>query len=160
MNLRLILFMFALTAAGCAATAETDGRDTDGARPVNFQELERRDTPNDYLVCPDGFCKKAKPDRVPPVFPIPARDLKTRVDALLSKAPRTEIISASDTRIVAVQRSLIFRFPDTIDIEVISVDPDTSSVAIYSRSRYGRSDLGANGRRVDGWLEQLAAPPE
>lgn len=159
MYLRLILFMFVFSVAGCAATAEPDGRDASGSGSVNFQDLERRDSPNDYLVCPDGHCKKAKPDRVSPVYPVPVAELKARVSALLSNAPRTEVISAGDTHFVAVQRSLIFRFPDTIDIEVIAVGPDKSTLAIYSRSRYGRSDLGANGRRVDGWLAELGASP-
>lgn len=160
MYLRLILFMVVFSVAGCAAMADPDGRGISGSKPVNFQELERRDSPNDYLACPGGLCKKAKPDRVPPVFPIPARELKTRVDALLSNAPRTEIDSAGDTHIVAVQRSLIFRFPDIIDIEVVAVEPGKSTLAIYSRSRYGRYDFGANRRRVEGWLEALAAPPK
>ncbi len=159
MNLRLIFCMVVLAVAGCSATADTVGGGIGGLGPVNFQELERRDSPNDYLVCPDGFCRKAKPDRVPPVFPISAKDLKARVEALLSTAPRTEFILAGDTKFVAEQRSLVFRFPDTIDIEVIAVGPATSTLAIYSRSRYGRYDLGANARRVDGWLAVLAAPP-
>jgi uncharacterized protein (DUF1499 family) len=32
-----------------------------------------------------------------------------------------------------------------------------STLAVYSRSFYGRSDLGANKKRLDAWLEQLAA---
>lgn len=157
MYLRLILVVFVVSLAGCTATA--DGRKTSGSGPVNFQELERRDSPNDYLVCPAGYCKKATPDRVSPVYPIPVKALKQRVDALLLKAPRTEIISQGDMHVVAEQRSLIFRFPDTIDIEVVAAGPDKSTVAVYSRSRYGRYDLGANRRRVEGWLEQLAAAP-
>jgi len=159
MYLRLILVVFVMSVAGCAATADTDERKTSGSGPVNFQELERRDSPNDYLVCPEGYCKSATPDRVSPVYSMPVKDLKARVEALLSKAPRTEIISKGDTQFVAEQRSLIFRFPDTIDIEVVAVGPDRSTVAVYSRSRYGRYDLGANGRRVEEWLEALAAPP-
>jgi uncharacterized protein (DUF1499 family) len=36
------------------------------------------------------------------------------------------------------------------------VAPDRSSLAIYSRSRYGRGDFGTNRRRVERWLSQLA----
>jgi len=160
MVLRLLLCMVLFSVSGCTVTADKVGDGTNGSGPVNFQELVRRDSPNDYLVCPDGFCRKAKPDRVSPVFPIPAKRLKARVDALLSMTPRTEIVSAGDTHVVAEQRSLIFRFPDTIDIAVIAVGSDKSTLAIYSRSRYGRYDLGANGRRVEGWLEQLANLPK
>lgn len=160
MYLRLILVVFVLSVAGCTATADTDGRKTSGAGPVNFQDLERRDSPNDYLVCPEGYCKRTTPDRVSPVYSMPVKTLTERVEALLSKAPRTEILSRHDTQFVAEQRSLIFRFPDIIDIEVIAVSPDRSTVAVYSRSRYGRYDLGANGRRVEEWLEALAAAPQ
>ena len=35
--------------------------------PVDFATLERRTTPNDALVCPQGVCR-AKIDHEPPVF--------------------------------------------------------------------------------------------
>ena len=160
MYLRLFLFMFVLSTAGCAATADTERRDADGSEPVNFQELERRESPNDYLVCPDGFCKMAKPDRIAPILQIPAADLKKRAEDHLAGLPRTEVVFASETRIVAEQRSLIFKFPDTIDMAIIPVDRGTSTVAIYSRSRYGYYDFGANKRRVESWLDALAAPTD
>lgn len=155
MYLRLLIFFVGVSIAGCTATAGSDGSKTIKSGSVTFEELERRDTPNDYLVCPEGFCKKAEPDRLSPVIPVPAKDLRARVDALLASAPRTTIVSADDRHIVAEQRSLIFRFPDTIDIAIVPVDTESSTVAIYSRSRYGYSDLGANERRVSAWLADL-----
>ena len=160
MHARLTVIALVLLAMGCAPTSVAHGQDTTGHAPVNFQQLERRDSPNDYLVCPVDVCQKAKPDRISPVFQMPARDLKNRLEALCSDFPRSAIVSAEDTHIVVEQRSLVFRFPDTIDIEIIEVGKDTSTVAVYSRSRYGYYDFGVNRRRVENWLLELAASPK
>jgi uncharacterized protein (DUF1499 family) len=56
---------------------------------------------------------------------------------------------------VYIQRSALFRFPDVITVELVTLAPDRSSLAIYSRSRYGRSDFGVNRRRVLRWLSRL-----
>jgi uncharacterized protein (DUF1499 family) len=47
------------------------------------------------------------------------------------------------------------RFPDTVDIEVLPVGDNQSTLAIYSRSLIGRSDLGVNRARVERWLAKL-----
>jgi len=60
-------------------------------------------------------------------------------------------------RLVLVQRSLIFRFPDTITVQVFPQTEGGSTLAIYSRSNYGRSDLGVNKARVQRWLGLIAA---
>src|SRR4028118_988701 len=37
--------------------------------PVDFATLTRRRTPNDALVAPEGLCRHAEADRIPPAFP-------------------------------------------------------------------------------------------
>jgi uncharacterized protein (DUF1499 family) len=54
-----------------------------------------------------------------------------------------------------VQRSRVLRFPDVITVQLIPLGPDRSTLAVYSRSRYGRSDFGVNRRRVEDWLTRL-----
>ena len=58
---------------------------------------------------------------------------------------------------VYVQRSLVFRFPDTIWIQVLPLDANRSTLAIYSRSAYGRYDFGVNRSRVQAWLAAIVA---
>ena len=58
-------------------------------------------------------------------------------------------------RAVYIERSRIFNFPDIVTVEFVALDPERSSVAIYSRSRYGGYDFAQNRKRVERWLSQL-----
>ncbi|HLN07344.1 MAG TPA: DUF1499 domain-containing protein [Xanthobacteraceae bacterium] len=130
-----------------------------GARdlgPVSFPTLVRRATPNDALVCPAGFCR-AKADAEAPIFAILARDLRRRLEAVVHGEPRiTDLGPGGDFRARLVQRSLVLRFPDIIDAEIIEIDPAHSTLALYSRSAIGISDLGVNRARITRWLDALA----
>lgn len=57
-------------------------------------------------------------------------------------------------RIEATDRSLLFRFPDDIAVRITGTDTG-SRVDLRSVSRYGRSDLGANARRLRAFLADL-----
>jgi uncharacterized protein (DUF1499 family) len=49
----------------------------------------------------------------------------------------------------------VFNFPDLITTEVVAEGPDASALVLYSRSVYGRSDLGVNQKRLRTWLAAL-----
>jgi len=55
---------------------------------------------------------------------------------------------AETLRLKFVATTGLMRFKDDVDIEVIPVDEGKATFAIYSRSRVGYSDLGANRKRV------------
>ncbi len=61
---------------------------------------------------------------------------------------------------VVEERSAFFGFPDLIDVETIETGEAKSTLAIYSRSKYGYYDFGVNKRRVETWLRELAASPK
>ena len=65
-----------------------------------------------------------------------------------------------ERRLVYIQHSPAFGFPDIITVEFVALGPDRSGIALYSRSRYGRNDFGKNRERVERWLGLLekAAP--
>ncbi|HTO81660.1 MAG TPA: DUF1499 domain-containing protein [Methylomirabilota bacterium] len=144
------LFLIAVTMAITACSADTTG--------VDFATLKRPSTPNTYLVCPPARCAEPA-DAEAPVYAVPPPALFELVRKALSAEPRTVLVQDQPDalRLVLVQRSLIFRFPDTITVQVFPQAEGSSTLAIYSRSNYGRSDLGVNKARVQRWLGLIAA---
>ena len=126
--------------------------------PVDFDRLERRGTPNDALACPAGGCGGARADIVSPVFDVDARALRAALAKALAVEPNLERVAddaaAGTERFV--QRSALLGFPDTIVVRFIDLPDGRSTLALYSRSQIGRSDLGANKARLERWLARLA----
>ena len=123
---------------------------------VDFATLARPTSPNTALACPAGLCT-AKVDLVTEPVPLSAQDVAAKVAALTDVEPRTQIVRSdpAGTRFVLVQRSLLFDFPDTVNIAIQSVDAGHATLAIYSRSNYGHGDLGVNAARLKRWLDRL-----
>lgn len=65
-------------------------------------------------------------------------------------------ISSNGMQRTYVQRSHFIGFPDVITVEFFSLTENTATLGIYSQSQYGHSDFGANRRRIDAWLTDLA----
>ena len=128
--------------------------------PVEFETLAKTDRPNQYLVCPENLCNQ-EPDAVAPVFDMPAGDLDARWQRMIAARPRVMPLTFSDNppaelrQYDFVQRSRLFAFPDIITVRFFDLNDDRSTLAIFSRSVYGRSDLGVNRRRVKAWLSLL-----
>jgi uncharacterized protein (DUF1499 family) len=128
--------------------------------PVNFATLERRGTPNDCLVCPKDFCPRAAPDFEPPVFPLPAERLRAVASRSILEEPDTELVHSDAGQDRYLARTRILRFPDTVDVKVLGLDEKRSTLALYSRSRIGRSDLGTNARRMKRWIARISTSAE
>ena len=69
---------------------------------------------------------------------------------IAEKIPSTNVLEANDKYWKGVCRSLIFRFPD--DLEILKIE---KKIQIKSASRYGGGDLGVNGTRVGRLLTAL-----
>ena len=69
---------------------------------------------------------------------------------IAQKIPRTKVLENNDSYWKGVCRSLIFRFPD--DLEILKKG---KIIQIKSSSRYGSGDLGVNGKRVGRLLTEL-----
>jgi uncharacterized protein (DUF1499 family) len=128
--------------------------------PVDFAGLERKASPNQYLVAPDGLTPRAKPDAESPVFSVPPDRLRDAFLAVAAEAPRTTVLSRSvdGLHLTLVQRTALMRFPDYIDVAIQPApggNGDGSTIAIYSRSRFGYSDMGVNRKRVEDWMAAL-----
>ncbi len=123
---------------------------------VDFATIDTTGRENTYLVCPPGLCGQ-DPDRESPVFPVPATELRNQWFEMIGNQPRIDWIG-SDEEIQQydfVQRTALMRYPDSITVRFLPLEEGRSTLAIYSRSHYGRSDFGVNKERVDGWLASL-----
>ena len=70
--------------------------------------------------------------------------------SIAEEIPRTKVLENNETYWKGVCRSLIFRFPD--DLEILKLG---NKIQIKSASRYGGGDLGVNGSRVGRLLTEL-----
>ncbi len=123
---------------------------------VDFATIDTTGRENTYLVCPPGLCGQ-EPDRQSPVFALPATDLRNIWFSMIGAEPRTDWV-ATDEEIQQydfIQRTRLMRFPDTITVRFLPLDENRSTLAIFSRSHYGRKDFGVNRERIDGWLAVL-----
>lgn len=110
--------------------------------------------PNAWRVLPEGG------DAVAPVFDLPPVALAARLDAIALAEPRTRRLAGSPEALHAtyVQRSRLWGFPDYVSVRVLDAGEGRSTLAIFSRARFGQSDLGVNRARVEKWLAALGAP--
>lgn len=126
--------------------------------PVSFETLTRRSRPNDALACPPDLCRNARPDVVTPVYTVPAERLRAIVADVAHADADTQIVFSAqwEEQDRYVARSRVMRFPDTINVRVIPISSDASTLALYSRSQIGYSDMGVNRGRLERWLERIA----
>lgn len=152
-SLPVLLVTLIFILGGCEAGSERNFQD------FSFDTLTLSDKPNQYLVSPADLTPLAKPHADSPVFNISAAALQEAFHAMAMAQPRTVLQeeTADKSRARYVQRSLILRFPDIIDVRFLSPDTDTgtATLQIYSRSVYGYSDWGVNKSRIDSWLVEL-----
>lgn len=75
-----------------------------------------------------------------------------RLDRIIRTTPRTHVLAGSvdDRMVTYVTRSRVFGFPDYTTVEQRGDD-----LALFARLRYGKSDMGVNKARVEGWLTAL-----
>lgn len=155
--MRIVLVIAGVLLVGVAVAALMVRRlDHDAAVwHVDPLTAPKPETPNSYRVAPADTAADA--DAVAPVFQIPASDLATQFDRIARSDGNVDVVggSASSGFVTYVQTSTLFAFPDYISVKFIAVDATTSTLAVFSRSRLGQSDLGVNKKRVTSWLDQL-----
>lgn len=110
---------------------------------------ERTGAPNDALAAP-GDTTRAAPDTVLVSAP---SDPLAAFDRVARGSPRVEVVAGSveEGHITYVQRSAILGFPDYVSAKRVEAATG-ASIAVWSRSRFGHSDLGVNAARLADWL--------
>jgi Protein of unknown function (DUF1499) len=128
---------------------------------VSVTELRSPLPRNGFLACPPDYCS-VPAAVVSPEFAMPWDRLRDYWIEMISNEKR--VVRAAEfapRRYVYIQHTPVFRFPDIITVEFVPLGPNRSSLAIYSRSRYGQYDFAKNRKRVERWLltlQRLARP--
>ena len=93
-----------------------------------------------------------------PTYDLSVEELRERWMTMIASQPRIETRKADEEAMQYefIQRTKFMRFPDIITVRFIPLEQRRSTLAVYSRSRYGRRDFGVNKDRVLAWLEALA----
>ena len=82
-----------------------------------------------------------------------------KLSKLAENLPRTKVIKKDDIYWKGVCKSLVFRFPDDLEILKIKNNYELKSsrgtIQIRSASRFGQSDLGVNQRRIATLVSKL-----
>lgn len=123
--------------------------------PMDIAHIVRPSSPNTALAAPEGF--SPRPDVVTPPYKIAPAGLFALVQDVAGSQPRTYLAALypDQLQVHYVARSALFNFPDLITVQVREVPPGRSDLIVWSRSVYGRSDLGVNRKRVEAWLAAL-----
>lgn len=151
--------LVAVLAAGLAAFTRTADVNADDWH-VDPTTAPPTGNPNWYRLTPDSAPadRDAERDGSAPVFEVDAAALSAAFDAVALGDARVEVIagSAADGFVTYMQRSALFGFPDFVSVKFVDV-PGGSSLAIFSRARDGKSDLGVNEKRVTRWVAATTA---
>lgn len=118
-----------------------------------FKTLQRPGSPNHWLAAPADYA--VRPDVAAPVFAVPAAALHGAFKTLVQQTKGAAIEAETVDGLHVVFTSAVFSFKDDVRVHVIALSPQQSTLALYSASRVGYWDLGANRRRVEDWLARL-----
>lgn len=112
-------------------------------------------TPNSYRVGPAGT---EAADAEGPTFRQDAGVVGGAFSRIAADEG-AEVIGGSveEGWVTYVQQSTLFAFPDYISVRFSDLDDGGSTIAVFSRSRLGQSDLGVNEKRVNDWLAKINA---
>lgn len=155
---KLLIALIAVAALGLAVRLYMGRAAEDTLRPserVVIQELRDPLPGNSFLACPPNYC--AATAAASPFFAFRVDRLEQAWRQVLAAEPGIVIVSdePAQPRLVAIQHTQLLRFPDIVTAEFVTLDGDQSSIAVYSKSRYGSGDFGTNRRRVVAWLGRL-----
>lgn len=118
----------------------------------NFKQLTLPNKENYYISCQQ--CQGER-QQASIIYSVAVDKLKQQWQQMIKRQPRTVLLKHQAEQYQYVQRSLLFRFPDIVDVQFVALAEKQSTLNIFSRSVYGYSDLGVNAKRVKQWLVNL-----
>lgn len=135
---------------------------TDLASPPEFVDITRlpANAQRD-MTYPSGFAaeqQKCCSDLAPLDLPEPpSRAIESAEDVARASGWEVVAVEPATGRLEAIETTTIFGFKDDIVIRIQAAGPSGSRIDVRSKSRDGRSDLGANAARIRAFLAALTA---
>ena len=119
---------------------------------VDPRTAARPASPNSWLIRSVGG------DAPAPDFALGPAELAEIVDSVILAQPRTRPLAGSvdDGHITYVTRTPLMGYPDYVSVRVYPTATG-ASLAVFSRSRFGHSDLGVNRKRLEEWMAAIEA---
>ncbi len=151
---RVAIWILVLAALGAAAGAAYV-RFAPVPEPVDPLAAAPPSSPNWALAAAPETPTAARPTRGAPVFATDPETLLDALDAVMLDEPRVAFLRPPGGPLTRAytQRSALIGFPDLISAAAVDLGAGDagrrSALVLYSRSVYGRSDLGVNGARLD-----------
>ena len=123
---------------------------------LDFARLTLPRWPNHCLATPAQWSGPAG-QVATRIYPVSLDKLREALVAVAAAEPRTNLLRLDKEALQAEfeQRSKLFGFRDLITVAFIAQGESSATLALYSRSRLGLFDLGANRKRVARWLAAL-----
>lgn len=115
---------------------------------VDPKDVVKHKKPNQFLVRPENG------DTQSPVYGMDAVELAERLEEFIEPSGKLLAGDLSKGWATYIFRSKLLGYPDYVSIKILD-EGATSRLAIYSRSRFGYSDLGVNKARIEAWLGAL-----
>lgn len=116
-------------------------------------------TPNGFYIGPPE--QSAQPTMDDPVIYAGTPEILAQAfDAYVMAQPLVELVAGSpeEAWMTYVQRTEKLRIPDYVSVKFLPGELEgTSTISIFSRSRFGYSDMGVNEARVRAWLVGLSS---
>lgn len=114
--------------------------------------------PNSFRVAPPALTTELVNMPAPIYTANPTLMAKAFDDFVLRQSKTIRVAgSPEEGWMTYVQRSERLNFPDYISVKFIDLNGGKSTVTVYSRSRFGHSDMGVNEARVRAWLATLSS---
>lgn len=117
---------------------------------VNPDTVQKTPRPNQYIMWDAQDADSMTFDTVP-------ADLAAKFDQIALAQPKVTVLAgnAADCHVTSVQRTNLMAYPDYISVKIAAEDGGKSRLTIYSRSGFGRSDLGVIKASVKAWTDAL-----
>ncbi len=120
---------------------------------IDFETFTPPHSPNYALVCPYHVSRDIC-HQTAPKFSFDVKTLQENWQQFIVKESNITVLAdAPENQAWYVQKTRFLGFPDYIVVVFYDLGEGESTVAMYSRSKYGYYDFGVNQKRLARWME-------